>query len=127
MNKFTNFLTRKTTVCNPTKACQVTAMGGNLVSAAFSRSLRLYGLLVVMGLGVMKSYGTTIPCFSWNLTGIAGFSSGTANYTSIARDASGIPYVVYQDVANGSKATVMKFDGATWSSIGTGISGAAAY
>jgi len=37
---------------------------------------------------------------SWNVAGSAGFSGAMTNYNSIAIDANGSPYVVYEDSAN---------------------------
>ena len=47
---------------------------------------------------------------SWLPVDKAGFSSGFAEYTSIAIDRNGTPFVVYQDGSTSSKATVMKLD-----------------
>jgi hypothetical protein len=49
----------------------------------------------------------------WVSIGTAGFSAGSAEYTSLAFSPTGVPYVAYQDHVNGSKATVMKFDPTT--------------
>ena len=51
--------------------------------------------------------------------GLQTFSAGTAQYTSLAIDPSGTPYIAYQDVANGSKATVMKYTNGSWQIVGT--------
>jgi hypothetical protein len=56
---------------------------------------------------------------TWATVGSAGFSSGLADYNSIAVDGSGIPYVVYRDGANSNKATVMKYNGSSWVPVGT--------
>ncbi len=73
---------------------------------------------------VMKYDGT-----SWVAVGGPGLSAGAAlvgrEYLSI--DASGQPYVVYGDGTNGNKATLKKFNGTTWVTIGgTGFSTGAA-
>ncbi len=52
--------------------------------------------------------------------GTPGFSAGGVSHTSIAIDASGTPYVVYEDWANSAKATVMKFNGSAWVNVGSG-------
>ena len=64
---------------------------------------------------VMKFNGT-----SWITVGSAGFTSG-AVYSMLrgfAIDSSGNPIVAYRDVANGYEATVMKWDGSAWNTLG---------
>ena len=61
----------------------------------------------------MKYNGT-----GWVYVGNRDFSAGYAQYTSIAIDTGGTPYVVYQDSVNGYKATVMKFNGTNWVTVG---------
>ena len=67
----------------------------------------------------------------WVNVGNPGFSAGKATgYNNwIAIDKNGTPYVVYEDNANGNRATVMKFDGSSWVPVGSpGFSaGAAGY
>jgi len=68
---------------------------------------------------VMKYTGNGAT--GWEAVGTAGFSAGTAEYTSLAFN-NGIPYVAYSDDANGSKATVMKYTGngtTGWEAVGT--------
>jgi hypothetical protein len=48
--------------------------------------------------------------YNWVNVGNAGFSAGRVEYTNLAFSSTGVPYVAYQDLANGSKATVMKYD-----------------
>lgn len=60
---------------------------------------------------------------SWKVVGNPGFSVGQAEYTSIAIDGYGVPYVVYHHNGGDNgivyKATVMKFDGANWVPVGS--------
>jgi hypothetical protein len=66
---------------------------------------------------VMKFDGT-----NWVNVGIAGFSAGTVDYTSLAiNPLDGQPYVAYNDhqFTPWGRATVMKFDGTNWISVGT--------
>lgn len=60
---------------------------------------------------------------AWATVGLAGFSAGKAYGTSysLVIDSSGTPYVGYQDYSNSAngKATVMKFDGSSWTTVGT--------
>ena len=66
--------------------------------------------------------------YSWQNVGNAGFSAGTAWYTSLAISPSGEPYVAYQDGGNANKASVMKFDGTKWVYVGNeGFSTGAIY
>jgi len=46
---------------------------------------------------------------AWELVGSAGFSAGTAYFTSLAFEPGGAPTVAYSDDGNGDKATVMRF------------------
>lgn len=62
----------------------------------------------------------------WQNIGTPAFSSGQAQYTSLATYA-GTPYVAYRDLANSNKCSVMKYDGSAWVYVGTpGISGGGA-
>ncbi len=55
-----------------------------------------------------------------NVGAVIGFSTGAAEYVSIAIDPQDFsPYVSYKDVANGNKATVKKFNGVSWVNAGT--------
>ena len=65
----------------------------------------------------------------WQQVGSAGFSAGTATYTSLALNSGGTPYIAYEDYGNNQKASVMKFNGTSWVQVGTaGFSaGAVAY
>ncbi|HNV97298.1 MAG TPA: hypothetical protein PKL13_03190, partial [bacterium] len=58
---------------------------------------------------VMKYTGIGIS--GWTNVGSAGFSDGQADYTWIAIDSDDVSYVVFKDVVNANKTTVMKFDG----------------
>ena len=65
---------------------------------------------------------------TWVPVGSPGFSAGAANNTSLALDGNGTPYVAYQDLANGFRATVMKYDGSAWVTVGSpGFSAGTAY
>ena len=55
----------------------------------------------------------------WRVVGTAGFSAGIADYTSLAFDSTGTPYVAYEDGSNGNKATVQKFSAGSWTVVGT--------
>jgi hypothetical protein len=57
------------------------------------------------------------PNASWKIVGNAWFSAGSANDGSLGFN-NGLPYVSYVDGANGSKATVMAFNGSNWVGIG---------
>ena len=66
---------------------------------------------------VMKYTGNGVN--GWEPVGSTpGFSDGEITYTSlfIYND---VPYVAYKDIANGSGATVMKFNGTAWETVGS--------
>jgi hypothetical protein len=69
---------------------------------------------------VMKFNGSV-----WETVGVstAGFSTGQAVYTAIAIDNVGTPYVVYMDISNASKATVMKYNSGSSSWVIVGSAG----
>ena len=56
----------------------------------------------------------------WTNVGTAGFSAGAVKYTSITLNSANTPYVAYKDLANGGKATVMKYhdNNDTWAPVG---------
>ena len=61
---------------------------------------------------------TVIP--SWAAVGAAeGLSDGSARLTDIAINSAGIPYVVYRDEEAGIKATVKKYNGLAWETVGS--------
>lgn len=54
----------------------------------------------------------------WNVLGTAGFSPGICNYTSLALDTNGVPYLAFSDIGMGG-ASVMKFNGKNWVLVGS--------
>jgi len=82
------------------------------ISTAIDSSGMLYAVYqdgMHDGKATVMKYPTT-GGGSWSYAGNAGFSAAEVQYTSIAIGNGGTPYVVYQDQANSSKATVMKLD-----------------
>ncbi len=55
---------------------------------------------------------------TWVNVGNPGFTAGSTFYSAQAFDGT-VPYVVYQDIANSSKVSVMKYDGISWVYVGT--------
>lgn len=55
----------------------------------------------------------------WQVLGTPGFSQGKADYISLALDpATETVHLAFSDLANGEKASVMKFNGSTWEYLG---------
>ena len=75
---------------------------------------------------VMKFTGN-----NWETVGSAGFSAGSVingGFISLAINSSGTPYVAYRDDGNGFKATVKKYNGSNWETVGSvGFSAGAVY
>ena len=61
----------------------------------------------------------SVSAQSWQTLGSAQFSPGNVGFLSSAINSLGTPYVAFQDNANSSKTTVMKFDGANWVLVGS--------
>jgi hypothetical protein len=64
-------------------------------------------------------FNCSVSYAQWAALGSAGFSTGTANYQTIAYAPDGTPYVAYQDGANSNRTTVMKYNGTAWVVVGT--------
>ena len=64
---------------------------------------------------VQKWTGVT----GWQPVGSQSLFNSSASNVSLAIDSSGNPWVAYEDGPTGNKATVMRFDGASWSIVGS--------
>jgi len=107
----------------------------NVGSADFSAGGALYTSIAIDGSGtpyVVYSDNSTAPLYKatvkkyngtgatgWETVGVSGFSAGMTEYTTIAVNSSGMPYVVYSDAANSYKTTVMDYDGSSWVNVGS--------
>jgi len=65
------------------------------------------------GISVMKFDGN-----NWNYVGTPSFSSGYANFTTIALDNYNTPYVAFLDMDQSDRISVMKFNGTDWDYVG---------
>ncbi len=54
----------------------------------------------------------------WIVLGEEGFSKKEAEYTTIALDNDGVPYVAYSDFGKGKKVTVKKYTQNGWETVG---------
>jgi hypothetical protein len=57
---------------------------------------------------------------AWEALGGAGISAGAADYTCIAIDSTGKPWIACKDGEAGGKATVLKWTGTAWEPVGGG-------
>jgi len=72
----------------------------------------------ILTLNVMVFVSVATWAQSWNYVGSQGFSGGLAEHVSIAVDSSGTPYMTYSSHLDGFAATVKKFNGTTWKTVG---------
>lgn len=97
------------------------AAGSEYTSLAFNSNNEPYVAYRDAGnsdkVSVMKFDGT-----NWVTVGTAGFSTGIASHTSLSFNSSNEPYVAFREFVSGSiqnQATVMKFDGNNWITVGS--------
>lgn len=78
-----------------------------------------YALLVMDQVGNKSLYSVeSFTTSGWKYAGQRGFSSGEAQYISLALSSDDTPYVAYKDVAT-SKITVKKYNGSSWINVGS--------
>lgn len=63
---------------------------------------------------VMKYTGS-----GWTPVGGEGFTTAKVEDLNVAIGLDGVPYVAFQDYANGQRGSVMRFDGGAWTYVGT--------
>ena len=96
--------------------CQTRSQKKN--AQTLPRRLRL-PIIITLALLLFISVVPALSVGIWQNVGAADFSVGNVDYISLALDSSNAPYVAYMDRGNLDKATVMKFDGANWGSVGS--------
>ncbi|MCX7111997.1 MAG: hypothetical protein NTX45_18095 [Proteobacteria bacterium] len=67
-----------------------------------------------IGMATVMKYDTS----TWVNVGIAGFSAGAVQHSSLAIAPDGKPYLAYVDGGNSNNATVMMYDGSAWANAG---------
>ncbi|WP_025681551.1 cadherin-like beta sandwich domain-containing protein [Paenibacillus massiliensis] len=96
-------------------------MNRNFLNAKKAVSTILACLLVLGGIPGFNIWGgdrAHAATDTWTALGGAGISAGQVEYTSMAIDPQGTPYVAYKDYQNAGKATVMKYVNGQWESVG---------
>jgi len=73
------------------------------------KRLLLFSLFLMMGMLVTAQ---------WTTVANPGFSVGDAYYLSLGFSPDGVPYVGYEDDANGQRTTVKKLNGSAWETVG---------
>jgi len=64
-------------------------------------------------LSIMIAGYSSVYAQSWQNVGVADFSPSEADFTSMAIDSNGTPYIAFMDYSNDEQATVMKYDAIT--------------
>jgi len=102
-----------------------TAVGGAGFSAGYAHFTSLAfaadGAPYLAYVDANDSYKITVTKFNgstWELAGASGFARGTANPASLRFAPEGTPHIAYIDAVS-SKATVMSFNGNSWTPVGT--------
>lgn len=76
----------------------------------------VFAIVLVFGLFMTSN----LIADDWYNVGSAGFSENSFYSFDLTINANNIPYIIYgRDEANDNKATVMKYNGATWEVVGT--------
>ena len=99
------------------------------VHVAIGETVTVKAIAVADGYSNSDEAAGTFHVTGWAVVGSAGFSGARADYVSLAIDSSGTPYVAYMDYSTSPqyKATVEKFDGSSWTTVGSaGFSAGAA-
>jgi LPXTG-site transpeptidase (sortase) family protein len=74
-------------------------------------------LMLILISALITTTGVAAATDSWQNIGPAGFSAGTAGDPSMALDGS-TPYVAYSDGGYSFRATVMRYNGTSWETVG---------
>jgi hypothetical protein len=95
--------------------------GGTLnvtMNATANAVLGSYYFKVTYGAAV-SAMATLAVIEDWQIVGAATISSGAAYNVGIQIASDGTPYLCYTDAINGSRATVMRFNGSSWATLGS--------
>lgn len=91
-------------------------------SYADNLTMRLFSkkslLCLLWSLCSILSVHTQTNCAQWETIGTTDLSLGREEDPSLAIDGNNVKYVAYSDGVNGSKATVMKYNGMDWELVG---------
>lgn len=79
---------------------------------------KLKALVLVLGVAVLGFGQSAFAVSSWTPVGDPNFSDTDTDATQIVLDSNSVPYVAFRDNGSDFKITVMKFNGASWESLG---------
>lgn len=72
---------------------------------------------IILSIFTFFAISTVVNAQQWETIGSEGFTSGDTQYGCMDVY-NGTPYIAYKDVANGSKCTVMRYNGTNWVFVG---------
>jgi len=100
-------------------ALNVVAHPGKPIISGCGKAAGSVNLKVDSVSGASYAWSNLSGINTWVNQGPAHIADSSGNYTSLAFDSDGNPYVAYEDLSNSRKLTVKKYNGSSWEIVGS--------